>query len=431
MRTKRVALLLVAALLVAAVLPLANTPTYAAPEARQTTVRIAVIPVMDVLPLYVAQAEEYFMTEGLAVELVPVNGPVESAQLLLSGEVDGMLTDLIVTAIFNQDTTFAQVVAQSRRAYPDHPLFRVLASPNGDVTSPADIAGVPIGISENSVIEYITTRILENEGLSAADLNMLAEPNIPVRFQLLLEGSLPAATLPDPLAQAAIDAGAKLIADDSALSESELSQSVIIFRKAFIDGNPDAIEAFLRAWMSAADAINADPEAYRELWIENTNVPDTVKDTFELPPFPTYDITQQEAWDDVVDWLLEAELVENAASFEDSVNPAFLEAITPEDMGDDMAMTGDAANGEALFASTGCVGCHVLEGDATVGPSMEGIASRAASEVEDLSAEEYLVQAIVEPGAHVVDGYNNIMPAYDTLPESDINDIVAYLMTFE
>lgn len=437
MLKQRITVLLLTVLLAAALVP-TITPAAAAPDARQDepVIRFAVLPVLDVLPLYVADAENFFADEGITVEMVPVNGPAESAQLLLAGEVDGVMTDLIVAAIFNQEDTFVQVVAQSRRAYPEHPLFRVLSSPESEVTTPEAIVDVPIGISQNTVIEYITQRILENEGLTRDQLEFVAEPNIPVRFQLMMEGSLPAATLPDPLAQAAIEGGANLVADDSALSESQLSQSVIVFRTAFLDENADTVQAFLRAWMNAAEAINQDPEGYRELWIEKTNVPDSVKDTYVLPPFPTYDITQPEAWADVNEWLVDSGTAENEVSYEDTVNPTYLDVITPEEEmpadGEDGDMAaGDPANGEALFASTGCTGCHVLEGDATVGPSLEGIGTTAATRVEGMSAAEYLHESIVAPGEFIVEGYNNIMPPYDTLPEGDLNDIVAYLLTLE
>ena len=66
---------------------------------------------------------------------------------------------------------------------------------------------------------------------------------------------------------------------------------MLTFRTEVIEDNPEAVQAFLGAWMRAADDINADPEAYRDLWLEKTNVPDSVKDTYVLPPFPTYAIT--------------------------------------------------------------------------------------------------------------------------------------------
>jgi len=38
------------------------------------------------------------------------------------------------------------------------------------VTTPADLKGVPIGISQNTVIEYLTDRMLQAEGLDPADI---------------------------------------------------------------------------------------------------------------------------------------------------------------------------------------------------------------------------------------------------------------------
>jgi NitT/TauT family transport system substrate-binding protein len=192
-------------------------------------------------------------------------------------------------------------------------------------------------MSENTVIHYIAQRMMEHEGISASDLKWRAEPSIPVRYQLLMDGQLKVACLPDPLAQAALAGGAILITDDSALIDTGYSQSVLSFRAQFIKDHPDEVQAFLDAWMKAAADINAHPEAYRDLWLEKTNVPDSVKDTYVLPPFPTYAITTESEWDDVVAWLTEQGIVETVASYQDSVNPTFLDAIRPADGAGDPA----------------------------------------------------------------------------------------------
>ncbi len=427
MRKVHGSLILIIVLLVAAI-----APVHAAPAERQTTsLKMGLLPILDVLPFYVAEQAGYFEEEGLDIELIPVSSALERDQLLLAGEIDGMLNDLISTGIFNQDEALIQIVALARRAYPDSPQFRILAAPRSNITLPSEAANFEIGISENSVIHYITQRIMEHEGVSADELSYRTEPNIPVRFQLLMEGTLKVVTLPDPLAQAAIEGGAILIADDSALVDTGFSQSVLSFRTEVIEDNPEAVEAFLRVWMRAAEDINADPEAYRDLWLEKTNVPDSVKDSYVLPPFPTYEITSESAWEDTVQWLVDQDIVDNAASYEDSVNPTFIDAIKPADTDTGADVSGDAANGEALFASLGCVGCHSLDGTAGAGPSLAGIAGEAGEEVEGMSAVEYLHQSIVEPGAHVAEGYADIMPPFGTLSDSDLNDLIAYLMTLE
>ena len=70
-----------------------------------------------------------------------------------------------------------QIVALARRAYP-MPAFRLLARAAQQHHHPSDLTYVEIGISENSVIQYIAQRISRAEGISAADLSFRAEPNI-------------------------------------------------------------------------------------------------------------------------------------------------------------------------------------------------------------------------------------------------------------
>jgi NitT/TauT family transport system substrate-binding protein len=420
---RKFSFVLVIVLLVAAI-----APVHAAPQPRETTLKMGLLPILDVLPFYVADQAGYFADEGLNVELVPVSSALERDQLTLAGQIDGVLNDLVSTGIFNQDQARLQIVAMSRRAYPGSPQFRILAAPNSGITTPEDLKGVEIGISENSVIHYIAQRILEHEGLNASDLAFRAEPNIAVRFQLLMEGTLKAACLPDPMGQAAIQGGAILIADDTSLVDTEFSQSVLSFRTEIVQKEPDAVKAFLRAWMHAADDINANPDAYRDLWLEKTSVPDSVKDTYVLPPFPTYEITQPLAWDDTMQWLVDQKIVDNAASYEDSVNATFLDAIKPAET----SAIGDPANGKTLFNTLGCAACHAIDSDAVlVGPSLKNISEDASEAPGNMSLDAYIRQSIVDPGAYIVEGFPNVMPPFDTLSDSDLNDLIAYLLTLK
>jgi mono/diheme cytochrome c family protein len=89
------------------------------------------------------------------------------------------------------------------------------------------------------------------------------------------------------------------------------------------------------------------------------------------------------------------------------------------------AAAGDAGNGETLFNANGCSGCHSTGEAALVGPGLGGISDRVDA--------DYIQESIVDPGAVVVDGFANIMPSGfgDSLYESEITDIVAYLSTLK
>ncbi len=102
---------------------------------------------------------------------------------------------------------------------------------------------------------------------------------------------------------------------------------------------------------------------------------------------------------------------------------------------------GDAARGEALFAQTtlgsngapGCVTCHSLEaGVMLVGPSLADVGLRAETAVSGQSASEYLHTSIVDPNAHVADGFvaGVMYQNYgQDLSEQEIADLVAYMLT--
>ncbi len=87
--------------------------------------------------------------------------------------------------------------------------------------------------------------------------------------------------------------------------------------------------------------------------------------------------------------------------------------------------------GEKLSAQYECNACH-MEGDGSTAPLFAGLADAAATRRELLDAEQYLYEAIVFPGAHLVDGYTDAMPHNyaDRLSLPEIGDLIAYLQTF-
>ncbi|MGA9532835.1 MAG: cytochrome c oxidase subunit II [Anaerolineales bacterium] len=90
--------------------------------------------------------------------------------------------------------------------------------------------------------------------------------------------------------------------------------------------------------------------------------------------------------------------------------------------------------GRLIFNRYGCVACHTLDdagATGTVGPELNGIGERAASRVDGMDAQEYLRQSIVEPGAYVVEGFDDgLMPRDfgERMTDAELNAIVNYLL---
>ncbi len=87
---------------------------------------------------------------------------------------------------------------------------------------------------------------------------------------------------------------------------------------------------------------------------------------------------------------------------------------------------GDASSGEELHTSLGCAACHSVGDDVIVGPGWSGLWGRAGDRT-DLEAEEYLVQSITKPARFIVDGFTNVMPAFDYLSDQELADLLAFV----
>ena len=279
--------------------------------------RIALLPIIDSFPYHVAQQEQLFDQAGIHVSGLSVSSAVNRDQLMQSEEIDGMLNELMTTANFNRQTSRVKIVAVVRAASQTNPLFRLLGAPGGNLKTPADLADTPIGISRNTIIEYVTDRLLEHAGVPTARVRKQSVPSIPERYQLLIQGRLKAATLPDPLAQSAMASGAVLLIDDRAIAG--LSLSVLSFTNQALLAKEETIKRFLVAWNQAVERINANPDVYRPLLLEKIRIPPNVRDNYRLPPFAYRQIPNQEQWQDVMAWMVGRKLLTQPIEFNTSV----------------------------------------------------------------------------------------------------------------
>ncbi len=106
-------------------------------------------------------------------------------------------------------------------------------------------------------------------------------------------------------------------------------------------------------------------------------------------------------------------------------------AALPADFPAGDAERGAALYGEVINGAPSCVSCHTLDGSALNGPSLQNYAARAGARVDGQSAEVYTYISLVQPAAHVVSGYANVMYSqYDQrLSAQQIADLMAYLLT--
>lgn len=290
--------------------------------AAPTAVRVALLPVLDVLPMVVAQQEGLYEKHGLEVEIIAVSSAPERDQLIAAGQTDAIMNELTSVLFLNQEKIQVQAVRYARTATADQALFSIMAGKDSGITDAQGLKGQPIGISHGTVIEYLTDRLLTAEGLAPSEINYVAVPKIPDRMLLLSSGELKAATLPEPFVTLAKQEGAAAALDDT--SHPEYSFSIITFTKAYIDENPEAVTAFLAAVEEAVELINKDPQKYASVMVDQKMVPAPLVETFKVPTYPTKGVPTEAQFLDTLNWVKEKGYLSVDLKYSENVNGSLL-----------------------------------------------------------------------------------------------------------
>jgi NitT/TauT family transport system substrate-binding protein len=297
-----------------------QAPTKKQPAAKP--LKIAVLPIIDTLPMYVAQQEGLFSKHGVDVEFIPVASAPERDQLLAAGGADGTINETLAVMLFNKEKSQMQVVRYALRPTDKNGHFFIIASPKSELSSIDGLKGVEIGVSQGTVIEYVTERLLQADGFNADEIKTIAVPKISDRMALLASGKLQAAVMPDPLAALVVSQGGRIVADDS--KHPEYGFSVISFRKVAIDQQPETIKGFLAAIEEATALLNADPAKYKNVLSEQKLVPQPLLDAYQPPAFPAAGVPTESEWKDALSWLKEKGILTTDVSYQDSVNGSLL-----------------------------------------------------------------------------------------------------------
>ncbi|ADY56135.1 NLPA lipoprotein [Syntrophobotulus glycolicus DSM 8271] len=286
------------------------------------TVKIGVMPIEDYLPFYVAEKENLFQKDQINVELIPFASAQERDTALQAGQIDGEIADLVAVGLLKKGGTEIKVVSIGLGAVPQEGRFALLASPKSNYRDLKDLAGVEIGVSENSIIDYATDQMLADAGLTEDQIKKLSIPKLPVRKDLLLTDQIKAACLPDPLAALAEQQGARLIRDDT---YKNISQTVVLFRTDSLNDKSSEIKQLLQIYGEAGQMLTANPEQYRSLVVEKANVPEPLQESYAIPKFSALQLPIRENYDSVMDWMVGKGLLSQKYSYEDLVTDEFIE----------------------------------------------------------------------------------------------------------
>lgn len=283
---------------------------FAVPAGASDPIKIGLLLIEDSVPFYVAEQEKFFKDAKLNVELIPFLSALERDSALAARAIDGAISDPVGAILFDKGQGELKITSLCLGKKPTEGVFAILSAPNSKITSVDQLKKVEIAVSSATIIEYVTDRILEEQGFKPDEIRKIEVKKMPIRMQMLLSGSVKAATLPEPLASIAAGKGAKILITDSAGAKS-LSQTVIIFRTDVLNKRGPDIARLFEAYKKGVSAINTNPEKYRSLFVEKGRIPPFLADKYPIPSYPLPESFSKSFYDPIIDWLKAKQLTDD------------------------------------------------------------------------------------------------------------------------
>ena len=291
MENKKIAVTLVVLIAAAGLIFLAAqewpsdaVPSKAVPQKEKITV--AYLPVMQSLPLFVAQERGMFAEEGLDVELVRIESPNQIIDALMSGKVDAAAPSAAagISAIAEAKNPGSLKIYALICGDLEHLNDELLVAKSSSIEKIAGLRGKKIGIIPGVQFSTMAKKIMLENGVSPSEITLVELP-VPNQLPALASGSVDAVLTLEPLSTLGSrkNISRLLVANPMVkfVSDPWCGAAGVVTAK-FIAERPQDAKAFARVMARAMNVTESDPSA-RSYLVSYLALPQSVADDVPMP----------------------------------------------------------------------------------------------------------------------------------------------------
>ena len=235
--------------------------------------KIAVMPTLDCLPLYVAEQYELFDTLNGGVRLKLFHAQMDCDTALERGRVEGAMTDLVrAKHIENGGLKLRYVTSTALH-------WKLISNRNARVRQLKQLDDKMVAMTRFSATDMLTDRVTDSVKLDKDRVFKVQINDIHVRMLMLLNNEMDALWLPEPLATQAVLMKHPVIYDTE---RQDIRLGVMAFRQKEMERKERTkqLELLLKAYGQACDSINKyGVRHYRKLLSTRCQVKEQVIDS--------------------------------------------------------------------------------------------------------------------------------------------------------
>src|SRR4051794_9193660 len=248
-------------------------------------VKIGLIPIADVAPVFVGMKQGFFKEQGIELEPQFAAGGAAITPAVVSGDFDIGFSNTVSLLIAGSKGLPVQIISQGVLGGPDlsKPWADLLIPKDGAVQTPKDLEGKTIAANTlNNICEVTINATLEQKGVDVSKLKYTEIP-FPEMVGALEKGRVDAACVVEPFVSQGKAAGMKGIDPFYAGTAPNLTVATYFASKKLIEQKPELVDRFKTAMEKSLQYAQDHPDAVREVLPEYTQIPKQVAQEINLP----------------------------------------------------------------------------------------------------------------------------------------------------
>lgn len=254
-----------------------------------TTVKIGIVPITDVAPLYLGERKGFFKKRGLKLSLSPAQGGAAIVPGVVSGQFQFGLSNMTSLMIAQSNNVPVKAIANcSASTGVDGKDFGAVTVGKGSpIKTAKDLEGKKVAINTLKNINESAVRESVRKAGGDPDKVHFTELAFDQMPAALKAGRVDAAMVVEPALTTIKGQGGSEIASPLVDVAKDLTVSMYFTSVRYAQQNPEVVKKFQEATAESLAYANEHPDEAREIVTTYTKIPSAVLQKVTLPKWPT------------------------------------------------------------------------------------------------------------------------------------------------
>jgi NitT/TauT family transport system substrate-binding protein len=254
-----------------------------------TTLKVGVIPIADVAPLYLGIDQGFFEEEQLTIEPQLAEGGAAITPAVLSGDFQIGFSNTISLLIAASKDLPVEIISQGVLAgtKESEAWADLLVLKDGPIKEPSDLEGKTIAVNTlNNICEVTIKASLEKEGVAVDELKFTEVP-FPDMNAALEQKRVDGACVVEPFVSQGKAGAARGIDPFYIRTAPDLTVATYFTSKQYAEENGDVVDRFVKAMNRSLEYAQSNPDEVRRILLEYTEIPPEAAEQIKLPVWRT------------------------------------------------------------------------------------------------------------------------------------------------